>query len=260
MLTKEEIQKLNSKELKEYTSLNKEEREIFSISFRSANENKVENRGRHKKDCDCEKCNEKRNLKNLLIQKTETEIQNEETKIETKTETVEISKPNIETGSETQKQIVETKNEIVDSAENKLQNELNAFKDSQKTISETQTTNSETKSEILKEEKKNQTVDLSEFISGALLLTGLDYFFPLVLKLLVGFVIPKYKYINEAGFEKLKLSESERKYLEPSAEMLCKYLFKDANPIVVFCFFAGSIYGGKFVMLNENHFDKPIKS
>ena len=100
-------------------------------------------------------------------------------------------------------------------------------------------------------------VNISEFVSGTMLLMALDYTFPLFVKFGVGFFAAKYKKINAAGCEALQLTPAEHKKLEPMADELVKILFATIPPAWAFVFFWGTTTFYKVMMLDpDKHFDK----
>lgn len=251
MLNKEEIEKLSKSDLNKYSSLSKSEKEIFAEMWRQ----KTETRGRHKKNCVCETCNKRREVKNVLINEAKTEA--------------------VEENTTTENLIVEEKTKpieekIVD-ASKQLEAELESFRNSQKQISENKTeakpeTETETKPETeietepeIEIEGDSKTKEITNFFSGALLLMFMDYVFPVILKFIVGFFNPKFKKIKSTSIEKLQLTEKEKTELEPSADAVVEYIFADANPIVLFAVAVGGIYAGKMMLLNENDFELPVK-
>lgn len=101
-------------------------------------------------------------------------------------------------------------------------------------------------------------VNFSDFVTGHMLLMCLDYSFPFIAKNIYGrFVDKRYMYINAKGVEQLKLTPSEKKELEKSADEMVKILFKDIPPQYTFLIMYGMICFGKISMLNDNHFDTP---
>lgn len=261
MLTEKELEKLTKTERGKYLSLDTEEKEMLEITFRESGifEEKKETRGRHPKPCnkgengtECEKCKAKR----IENEKGNTTDNSEpQTRIETITETGERSGgDNSQTENKTEKSGEKTEEEI-------LNEHLNKFRESETQFQKTEFSEAQTKAEPeTKFEQPKPEVDITQFISGALFLTAMDYAFPIAIKFVVGFFEKKYSRINERGMKKLSLTEEERKYLEPSAEQVVKYIFADANPIVVFAVVTGSIYGGKMMLLSEDDFSKPIST
>jgi len=202
-----------------------EETQIASNS--NAISEREEKRGRHKKDCSCDKCVAKRNSPNNLGRETVLQTNS------SGNDKLQVQQPKKET------------------AEEQLRKELSEYKIETNNNSQSPTT-TQTQENFVPQ------VDITQFINGALFLVALDYCFPLILKYGVGTFNPVYKRINENGFEKLKLTKEERKLLEPSANALVLYIFKDANPIVIFFVVSMAVYGGKFALLGENDFH-PVK-
>ena len=247
MLTKEELQSLSDKDLKKYNSLDKGAKEIFAISFRQSE--KSETRGRHKKNCDCQKCVSKRSEREKIISsQSSTEEQPKEVQ---QVQQVVL---------DSEKQVHEK--ESLKSNEDILNEDLQRFRNSQQNIvseNNVETNNSETQSNNQQQQQQQntqenaykQTVDISEFISGAMFLMFLDYVFPVFLKYVVGMFNKKFKRIKPEAVEKLQLTAKEKQYLEPSAEHVVKYIFADANPLVVFVVATMGIYSGKFLLLND---------
>lgn len=102
-------------------------------------------------------------------------------------------------------------------------------------------------------------IDVSKFITGALLLIVMDAVIPTALIFLVGMFDPKYKDVQK---KKLKLDSDEKKALEPLADEIVKYIFTNINPITAFFLCTTVIYGSKLMTLDENDFTqtkKPIQ-
>ena len=103
----------------------------------------------------------------------------------------------------------------------------------------------------------NVEIDLSKYISGALLLIVIDSFFPSLILMIMGFVDHKYKYAKR---EKLKLTPTEKKELEPLADAMIKLMFGLVHPAVAFLIATGMLYAGKVMSLDDDDFNIPEKA
>lgn len=138
-----------------------------------------------------------------------------------------------------------------ETAEEKMQRELNeAFKQEATQTQQANPTPSQ---------PTRPVIDISEFINGYMLLMCLDYSFPLVTKYVVGFFNKKYKHLNDKGVEALKLTTKEWEKLEPMADAVVKVLFYNMPPEMAFLLMYCVMSFGKISMLNEKHFDLPVK-
>lgn len=248
LLTEKEFEKLNAKDKRYYNSLSEDEKIECAISFRERGIlDRQETRGRHKKNCECEKCKLK---KFVQPEKTENETKEIQTEVEKNAnENSEVSKENSKNSKENK---LPEHEGIFGDAEKDLQEKLNAFRNSEIEIRK-----NEYEQKPIEHEKIKPDIDITNFISGALFLTAMDYMFPIVLKYGFGFFNRKYQRIKPSGYEKLQLSDKEKQYLEPSAEQVVKYLFADANPVLIFAVVSCSIYAGKLALLDEEDFEKP---
>lgn len=101
-------------------------------------------------------------------------------------------------------------------------------------------------------------LDVSKFINGAVFLIVMDAVFPSLILFLMEFANPKYAHVKESARKKLKLDKDEKQLLEEGANEIVKYIFADANPLVVFTISVGFIYYGKVDALEPDDFLKPI--
>lgn len=102
-------------------------------------------------------------------------------------------------------------------------------------------------------------IDVSKFITGALMLIVMDAVIPTALIFLVGMFDKKYKGVSK---KKLKLDSDEKKALEPLADEIVKYIFTNVNPITAFFLCTTVIYGSKLMTLDDTDFiqtKKPIQ-
>lgn len=102
-------------------------------------------------------------------------------------------------------------------------------------------------------------IDGSKVINGALFLIVMDAAFPVIIKTLLSLFEPKYKRIKHSSKEKLKLTPDEKRELEAGANEIVKYLFSDANPLLIFAVSVGFIYYEKFDSLTDEDFSQPRK-
>jgi len=100
-------------------------------------------------------------------------------------------------------------------------------------------------------------IDISQYVSGAMLLMALDYLFPVVTKYIIGRFDKKYTKLNDTGKKALQLTEDEKKMLEPGADLIVEMIFEDIHPLAAFGLMLGTIYFGKISMLSEDCFDNP---
>lgn len=99
-------------------------------------------------------------------------------------------------------------------------------------------------------------IDLSKYITGALLLICLDAIMPGVVLYIAGWVDPKYKNVRAA---KLKMTAQEKKELEPLADEMVKILFGFVHPAIAFLVATGVIYAGKLFALEDEDFEPKKK-
>lgn len=103
-----------------------------------------------------------------------------------------------------------------------------------------------------------QQIDLSKYISGALLLICMDALMPGIVLYIAGMVDRKYKGVKAS---KLRMSKEEKTELEPLADEMVKLLFGFVHPAIAFLIAVGVIYAGKLFTLDESDFEPlPIKS
>lgn len=100
-------------------------------------------------------------------------------------------------------------------------------------------------------------LDASKFISGTLFLMVLDAAFPVIIVNLVSYLEPKYNYLKASSRKKLKLTEDEKKELKPAADELVKYIFQDANPVLVATVMIGFVYYAKLDAMDDEDFNFP---
>lgn len=98
-------------------------------------------------------------------------------------------------------------------------------------------------------------IDLSKYISGALLLIVIDSCFPALILMIAGFIDVKYKTVNQ---KLLKLSNDEKKELEPLADAIIKLMFGMVHPAIAFLVATGMMYAGKLMALEDSDFEKKI--
>ncbi len=105
------------------------------------------------------------------------------------------------------------------------------------------------------QDPKKDYVDLSQYISGALLLIAIDSVMPsLMCTVLSWFMGSKYKYADK---KLLKLTPTEKKELEPLADQIVKLLFGMVHPAVAFAVTLGIMYAGKIMSLEDSDFKIP---
>lgn len=129
-------------------------------------------------------------------------------------------------------------------AQNSLVDDLSKYK------SATPSTSTATTQQATQDVK----IDLSKYISGALLLIVMDAVFPSAIILIAGYVDKKYKYVDKS---KLKLEKDEKKELEPLADEMIKIFFGMVHPAVAFFVCSGLLYAGKLMSLEESDFIIP---
>ena len=94
----------------------------------------------------------------------------------------------------------------------------------------------------------NPYVDISKYISGALLLMMIDFLLPT----LFTFVYPKLKRLKDK--KKLKMTKDERKELEPIADECIKQVAMKLAPMEAMALMLLFVYGGKIYELEEADF------
>ena len=99
-------------------------------------------------------------------------------------------------------------------------------------------------------------LDVSKFINGAVFLLVMDAIFPTLLLFLMEFINPKFGQVKDSARKKLKLDKEERALLEEGANEIVKYVFADANPMLVFTISVGFIYYSKIDSLEDSDFIK----
>ena len=106
--------------------------------------------------------------------------------------------------------------------------------------------------EIIKEEQEKENVEPEKKkkrkISGAMFLMGLEMIFPVLLKYLVGFLEPKFKRLNKAGKEALKLPDWIEEELLPYADDFADELFGE---LPSGWGFIAIYFGSKFMLADE---------
>jgi len=91
-------------------------------------------------------------------------------------------------------------------------------------------------------------VDISKYISGALLLMMIDFLLPT----LFTFVYPKLKRLKDK--KKLKMTKDERKELEPIADECIKQVAMKLAPMEAMALMLLFVYGGKIYELEDSDF------
>lgn len=91
-------------------------------------------------------------------------------------------------------------------------------------------------------------VDISKYISGALLLMMIDFLLPT----LFTFVYPKLKRLKDK--RKLKMTKDERKELEPIADECIKQVAMKLAPLEAMGLMLLFVYGGKIYELDESDY------
>jgi hypothetical protein len=91
-------------------------------------------------------------------------------------------------------------------------------------------------------------VDISKYISGALLLMMIDFLLPT----LFTFVYPKLKRLKDK--KKLKMTKDERKELEPIADECIKQVAMKLSPMEAMALMLLFVYGGKIYELDDSDF------
>ena len=95
---------------------------------------------------------------------------------------------------------------------------------------------------------ENPNVDISKYISGALLLMMIDFLLPTLFTL----VYPKLKRLKDK--KKLKMTKDERKELEPIADECIKQVAMKLAPMEAMALMLLFVYGGKIYELEEADF------
>lgn len=98
-----------------------------------------------------------------------------------------------------------------------------------------------------------QNIDISKYITGALVLIAMDSIFPTAILFIAGFVDKKYKGLDK---KKLKLDPTEKKELEPLADEVVKIMFGMVHPVTAFLVVTSIIYFGKLESFTEEDFKK----
>jgi len=98
------------------------------------------------------------------------------------------------------------------------------------------------------EEQAQAQVDISKYISGALLLMMIDFLLPT----LFTFVYPKLKRLKDK--KKLKMTKDERKELEPIADECIKQVAMKLAPMEAMALMLLFVYGGKIYELEDSDF------
>jgi hypothetical protein len=91
-------------------------------------------------------------------------------------------------------------------------------------------------------------VDISKYISGALLLMMIDFLLPTAFT----FVYPKLKRLKDK--RKLKMTKDERKELEPIADECIKQVAMKLAPMEAMALMLLFVYGGKIYELDDTDF------
>lgn len=99
-------------------------------------------------------------------------------------------------------------------------------------------------------------IDLSKYVSGALLLIVIDSCFPALILMIAGFVDKKYKNVDK---KLLKLTNEEKKELEPLANEIIKLMFGMVHPAIAFLVATGMMYAGKLMSLDDEDFEDSKK-
>jgi hypothetical protein len=102
------------------------------------------------------------------------------------------------------------------------------------------------------EEQAQAQVDISKYISGALLLMMIDFLLPT----LFTFVYPKLKRLKDK--KKLKMTKDERKELEPIADECIKQVAMKLAPMEAMALMLLFVYGGKIYELDDSDFKPEI--
>lgn len=97
-------------------------------------------------------------------------------------------------------------------------------------------------------------VDISKYISGALLLMMIDFLLPT----LFTFVYPKLKRLKDK--RKLKMTKDERKELEPIADECIKQVAMKLAPMEAMALMLLFVYGGKIYELEDTDFKPEIQT
>ena len=95
-------------------------------------------------------------------------------------------------------------------------------------------------------------VDISKYISGALLLMMIDFLLPI----LFTFVYPKLKRLKDK--KKLKMTKDERKELEPIADECIKQVAMKLAPLEAMGLMLLFVYGGKIYELEDSDYKPEI--
>jgi hypothetical protein len=98
------------------------------------------------------------------------------------------------------------------------------------------------------EEQAPSQVDISKYISGALLLMMIDFLLPTAFI----FVYPKLKRLKDK--RKLKMTKEERKELEPIADECIKQVAMKLAPMEAMALMLLFVYGGKIYELDDSDF------
>ena len=95
---------------------------------------------------------------------------------------------------------------------------------------------------------QSENIDMSQYISGALLIIAIDSFFPALLLKILSFVSPKYKTIKA---KQIRLDAEEKKQLNPIADLAVKHIFGAMHPVAALGMFLTIMYGGKLILLSD---------
>lgn len=146
------------------------------------------------------------------------------------------------------------KTEIKD-ASNDLEKELSKYATNTNTSNGTGTGTGTPAQPV--QQPNDNLIDVSQYISGALVLIALDAIFPSLIIWVAGMVDKKYKYIDK---RKLKLTQDEKDELEPLADQVVKVLFGMVHPAIAFFVATAVIYAGKLTSLDEREYVEKYES
>lgn len=174
-----------------------EQKQVEEAAPEQQAEEKTETRGRHKKECTCEKCEATRARK---TKKAETPFNESE------------------------------------------YTEQKAHKDLFGEVKQPQTQQPQT------QQPKH---DASQFVTGFMLMAVIDAVFPSAIKAGLSFYKPEFKRLKE---DALRLTDKEKKEMEPLAHEMVKILLSDVSPVTFFVIALGALYGSKVVTLDKSDF------
>lgn len=100
-------------------------------------------------------------------------------------------------------------------------------------------------------------IDLSKYVSGALLLLVIDSVFPTLVLKIASYIDIKYKNVSS---KKLKLDKEEKEELEPLADEMIKTFFGYVPAPIAFFVCAGLLYASKLMALEDEDFKPKIKT